>query len=75
MAGMARRLWVVGLSIVLVQFGGFAALCFFGLVTRHHLNSKGWLTLAGSAYIVWITLQYLRKKIAEGHQSVTENSN
>jgi hypothetical protein len=68
MAGMARRLWVVGLSIVLVQFGGFAALCFFGLVTRHHLNSKGWLTLAGSAYIFWI-------KIAEGHQSVTENSN
>jgi threonine/homoserine/homoserine lactone efflux protein len=75
MAGMARTLWIVGLTIVLVQLGGFTALCVFGLVTRHHLNSKGWLMLAGSAYIFWITLQYLRMKIAEGHKSATEKSN
>ena len=72
---MARILWIVGLTIALVQFGGFTALCVFGLVTRHHLNSNGWLMLAGSAYIFWITLKYLRVKIAEGHQSATEISN
>ena len=71
---MARILWIVDLTIALVQFGGFAALCVFGLVTRHHLNSEGWLMLVGSACIFWITLQYLRMKIAEG-QSATEESN
>jgi hypothetical protein len=75
MAGMARILWIVGLTIALVMFGASVVVCVTGLVTRHHLNGKGWVMLCGGACIFWITLQYLRMKIAEGRQSATENSN
>jgi hypothetical protein len=68
MSAMARILWIVGLMIALVMFGAFVVVCVIGLVTRHHLNGKGWVMLCGGAYIFWITLQYLRLKIAEGRQ-------
>jgi hypothetical protein len=75
MSAMARTLWIFGLTIALVVFGAFVVFCIIGLVTRHHLNSKGWIVLFGGAYTFWITLQYLRLKIAERHDPRTEISN
>jgi hypothetical protein len=65
MAGMARVLWIVGLTIALFVFSAITIGIVYALFTRHHLNVKGWIMLATNGYIVWITFWYLRQKIAE----------
>lgn len=72
---MTRILWIVGLTIALVVWGAIVVVCVIGLVTRHHLNGKGWIMLCGGAYIFWITLQYLRSKIAESRHPSASISN
>jgi hypothetical protein len=73
MLAIARALSIVGLTIALIMFGGLAVVCVIALITHHHLNSRGCITLFGNSWICWITLQYLRLKIAEG-RSQTELS-
>lgn len=60
---MTRVLWIIGLSIALLMFGGFTILCIVGLVSRHHLNSTGVIILLSNACISWLLLDYMRLKI------------
>ncbi len=60
---MIRWLWIIGLSIAILVFGGFATMCVIGLILRHHLNAVGYFVLATNAYVAWITLQYLTTKV------------
>ena len=62
---MTRILWIAGLSLALVVFGGWTAFIIYAGISHRHLNSKGIVMLAGNGYVAWITLQYLRQKIGE----------
>jgi hypothetical protein len=65
MAGMNRILWIAGLTTALCVWCAVTIGAVYALVTRHHLNAKGWGVLVSSGYIGWITFWYLRQKIAE----------
>jgi hypothetical protein len=60
---VTRTLWIVGLSISLLVFGGFTAMCVIGLIFRHHLNGTGVVVLLSNGFISWMIVDYLRLKI------------
>jgi hypothetical protein len=60
---MVRILWIVGLSLSVLVFGGMTVLTVVALITHRHLNERGWVTLSTSGFITWITIEYLRLKI------------
>lgn len=62
---MTRILWIVGLSLALLVFGGWTILIVHAGISYRHLNSKGIAMLVCDGYIAWITFQYLRQKIGE----------
>ena len=53
---MTRILWISGLSLSLLVFGGWTILILFAAITHRHLNQKGLLMLVCDAYITWILL-------------------
>ncbi len=62
---MTKVLWIVGLSIALLMFGGFTIMCIVALITRHHLNFTGIVILLSNGFISWMVLDYLLLKIRE----------
>jgi hypothetical protein len=62
---MSRILWIVGLSFALFFFGGWTIVIIYAGISHGHLNLKGIVMLVCDGYVAWITLQYLRQKIAE----------
>ena len=62
---MTRILWIIGLSLSLVVFGGVTAMCLVGLITRHHLNFTGTVILLSNGFVSWRILEYLLLKIRE----------
>jgi NADH:ubiquinone oxidoreductase subunit H len=65
---MTRILWISGLSLSLLVFGGWTILILIAAITHRHLNQKGLLMLVCDAYITWITFNYLRQKLRD-HRS------
>jgi hypothetical protein len=63
---MKRILWIVGLSVALLMFTGFVALCVVAFVIHKHLNLTGWTTLLINAYAAWFIFGRLRSAIAHG---------
>jgi hypothetical protein len=59
---MKRTLYIAGLTLSLVVFGGFAALAAWGAITRGHLNSKGWLMLVANPFVCLMVLGELRRQ-------------
>ncbi len=59
---MKRALYIAGLTLSLVVFGGFAAMAAWGGITHRHLNIKGWMMLIGNPYICWMVAVELRKQ-------------
>ena len=68
---MTRRFWIAGLLVALFVYGGFAFMCAIALLRHHHLNMKGWIVLTCGGYICWITVAFLRQKIAEGRKALS----
>lgn len=68
---MKRALWIVGLSIALLSFGGFVVLGFIVLFKNRHLSARGWTTVCLNAYATWFVFQRLMLEI-RGSQSGTE---
>jgi NADH:ubiquinone oxidoreductase subunit H len=62
---MTRKLWITGLSLALLVFGGWTILIVFAGVTHRHLNQKGLLMLVCNACAAWITFNYLRQKLGD----------
>jgi len=62
---MMRALWIVGLSIGLLVFGGFTVMCVIGLILRHHLNATRIVILLSNGFISWMIVDYLILKIRE----------
>jgi uncharacterized membrane protein len=62
---MVRVLWIIGLSISLLVFGGFTVMCVIGLILRHHLNGTGVVVLLSNGFISWMIVDYMRLKIRE----------
>jgi hypothetical protein len=58
-----RVLWIIGLSIALIVFGGYTTVCVIALISRGHLNSKGALSLLANGYVTWIVFRYLSEKV------------
>ena len=71
---MTRALWIVGLSISLLVFGGFTAVCVIGLILRHHLNRAGVMVLLGNSFISWMIVDYLILKIREPQKAQLPSS-
>ena len=71
-------LWIVGLSLSLLEFGGFTLLCVVGLILRHHLNLTGAVILLSNGlsygFISWMILDYLILKLREPKQAQPPNS-
>jgi hypothetical protein len=65
---MTRILWISGLSLSLLVFGGWTILILFAAITHRHLNQKGLLMLVCDGYVAWITFNYLRQKLRD-HRS------
>jgi len=62
---MLRVLWIVGLSLSLIVFGGFTVMCVIGLILRHHLNATGVVVLLSNGFVSWMIVDYLMLKIRE----------
>ncbi len=60
---MTRILWIIGLSIALLVNTGLVVICLVALVTRGHLNPKGWAMLVIGAYTVKHIFGWLRSAI------------
>ena len=58
-------LWIIGLSVALLVFGGFAVMCIAGLILRHHLSATGIIALLSNGFISWMVVDYLILKIRE----------
>ena len=71
---MTRALWIVGLSISLLVFGGFTAMCVIGLIFRHHLNATGVVILLSNGFISWMIVDYLRLKVREPRKAQLPSS-
>lgn len=68
---MKKTLWIVGLSVAMIPFGGFVVLGFIALVKNRHLSVRGWTTVCLNAYAAWFVFQRLMLEI-RGSQSVPE---
>jgi len=66
---MAKVLWIIGLSLSLLVFGGFTLICIVGLILRHHLNATGIFILISNGFISWMILDYLVLKIRKPHKA------
>jgi len=51
-----KTLWMTGLSIALLMFGGLFLLCSIDLVQYRRLNLRGYVFLISSGYITWMVL-------------------
>lgn len=60
---MVRILWIIGLSLSALVFGGFTLIAIVALITHRHLNERGWVMLSGNGFMTWITIDYLWLKI------------
>jgi hypothetical protein len=58
-------LWIVGLSISLLVFGGFTLSAVAGLIVRRHLSPAGIVILLSNGFISWLVLDYLLLKVRE----------
>jgi hypothetical protein len=56
---MRKTLWMIGLSIALLMFGGFFVVCCIALVKYRRLNSRGFFFLSGTGYVAWMVLQQM----------------
>ena len=54
-----KTLWMTGLSIALLMFGGLFLLCSIDLVQYRRLNLRGYGFLISSAYITWMVLHQM----------------
>ena len=54
-----KTLWMTGLSIALLMFGGLFLLCCFDLVIYWRLNLRGYVFLLSSGYITWMVLHQM----------------
>lgn len=68
---MTRLLWIIGLSIALLVYGGWTIGIIYAGISREHLNSRGVVMLIFNGYVAWITLQYLIQKICEPRTPVS----
>ena len=68
MAGMANRLWIVGLFFALCFYAGLTVVIVAELFRYHHLYVRAWIMLAANSYVAWITYRYLRRRIAAEKQ-------
>jgi hypothetical protein len=68
---MKRTIYIAGLVLSVLAFGGFAVLAAWGGITRGHLNSKGWLVLVGNPLICWIVFGELRIQFRRGRSQKT----
>lgn len=71
---MLKVFWIVGLSIGLLVFGGFTAMCVIGLILRHHLNTTGVVVLISNGFISWMIVDYLILKIREPRKAQLPSS-
>ena len=72
---MARVCWIIGLSFALFFYGAWTIVIIYAGISHRHLNPKGIGMLVGNSYVAWITLQFLRQKIAERKSVSTSNRN
>jgi hypothetical protein len=70
---MARTLWIVGLVIALLVYGGFSVIGIVALVSHRHLNEKGVVILLSDGYVTWITFRYLLFKIRRSEPIPSSN--
>lgn len=54
-----KTLWMIGLSIALLVFGGLFLLCSIDLVEYRRLNLRGYSFLIGSGLIAWMILHQM----------------
>jgi len=54
-----KTLWMTGLSIALLVFGGLFLLCSIDLVEYRRLNLRGYSFLIGSGLIAWMILHQM----------------
>jgi hypothetical protein len=54
-----KTLWMTGLSIALLVFGGLFVLCCIDLVQYRRLNLRGYVFLISSGYITWMVLHQM----------------
>jgi hypothetical protein len=71
---MVRVLWIVGLSISLVVFGGFPLAGFVVLIYHHHLTIKATINLLAFGLIAWMIVDYLILKIREPRKAQLPSS-
>ena len=62
---MTRILWIIGLSIALLVFGGWTILIVYAGISHRHLNSKGLAMLICNGGGAWFIFQQLRQTIRE----------
>jgi Na+/proline symporter len=67
-------LWIVGLSISLLVFGGFTLSALAGLILRHHLSPVGIVILLSNGFISWMVLDYLLLKIRKREKAQVPSS-
>jgi len=63
---MKRGLYVAGLTLSLVVFGGFALGAVWARIKYGHLNSKGLVILIANAYVCWMVVGELRRQFRSG---------
>ncbi len=54
-----KSLWMTGLSIALLMFGGLFLLCTIDLLRYRRLNLRGYGFLISSGYITWMVLHQM----------------
>ncbi len=60
-----RIFWIVGLSLALLEFGGFAVGIAVIGASHRHLSNKGFMMLLANGFATWAIARYLFEKIRE----------
>jgi hypothetical protein len=59
LVAMRKALWMIGLSVALLMFGGFFVLSCVVLVRHRHLSGGGLVMLVCNGYVAWIVLRQI----------------
>ena len=63
---MARRFWIVGLTLAVIVYSGFVIVCLVAFINHRHMDLRGCTVLVLSAYAGYFALGRLRATFRSG---------
>jgi threonine/homoserine/homoserine lactone efflux protein len=75
MAGMVRRLWIIGLAFAFWFYLAVAVGIAAALIRHPHPDVSRWIIFVADAYVAWLTYKILRQRISADRRKPIPTAN